>query len=151
MALMQWSGLTPLHFDELNQEWVNFFNRTLEKIKPLQEHVPLRDWSPDFDIFERAHELVVRVDLPGISKDDVHISVKGDLLIIFGERRTDGVINAEQYYYRHCPHGIFRRDIQLHHGVDTENIKASYKNGVLEIVLPEKEGVKRQRVEISVE
>jgi len=142
MAFMQWSGLAPLQ-DEIQRGLVNLGHL-------ISSHQLLIGWSPDFDIFECDNEIIVRVDLPDISKDDINISVTGDMLTIFGERKTDEKIK-EYLVYRQCPHGRFRRDVQLHHPVDTENIKASYKNGVLEIVLPKREGVKGKQIEVSVE
>jgi HSP20 family protein len=141
---MRWSGLTPLHLDEIHHRLGNLLGR----LTPSQQ--PLIGWSPDFDLFECDDQIVVRFDLPGICKDDVNISVTGDMLTILGERKIEPKIK-DYLAYRECPHGRFRRSIPLHHGVDADKIRASYHNGVLEIVLPQKEGVKPRGIKVSIE
>jgi HSP20 family protein len=146
-----WRGLAPLHLEETRRDLDKLLNRTFGKIIPPQPHATLRAWSPDFDMFERDNQIVVKVDLPGISKDNINISIMGDTLTIYGDRKTNEQIDADDYYYRRRPHGKFRRDIELPQGVDVENIKASYNNGLLELVMPEKEGAKPRKVKVSIE
>jgi HSP20 family protein len=151
MAQMFLRGLTPVHLDEIQREFNNFFDRTFGKLHPSPERTTLRAWSPNFDMFEHDGEIVVKVDLPGISKDDINISIKGDMLTVYGDRKTNEKIDEEDYHYHQRSHGKFRRDIQLPQGIDIENIKASYENGVLDIVMPEKEGVKPSKMEVPIE
>lgn len=93
-------------------------------------------FSPPVEIFERDGHLVVRADLPGMTKDDVHVEVTEDALMIEGERRSEheerqsGVFRSERRY------GTFRRQIPLPEGVSADQVTASFKDGVLEVSMP---------------
>jgi HSP20 family protein len=88
------------------------------------------------EVFERDGSLMVRADLPGLTKDDVRVEITDDVLLITGERRSeheerqDGVLRSERSY------GMFRRQIPLPEGVNAEQATASFKDGVLEIAIP---------------
>lgn len=93
-------------------------------------------FSPAVEMFERGGNLVVRADLPGLTKDDVHVEVTDDALTIAGERRSEheeqqgGVFRSERSY------GTFHRQFPLPEGVNTDQITANFKDGVLEISMP---------------
>ena len=94
-------------------------------------------FSPAVEVFERDGALVVRADLPGMTKDDVHVEVTDDALTITGERRSEheerqqgGTFRSERSY------GTFHRQFPLPEGVNTDQITASFKDGVLEISMP---------------
>jgi HSP20 family protein len=93
------------------------------------------DWSPAIDVFQRGNDLVVRADVPGLSKDDITVDIADDQLTIRGERRydheeeRDGVFRSERSY------GNFCRVVPLPQGAITDSAKATFNNGVLEIVL----------------
>ncbi len=93
------------------------------------------DWSPAIDVFQRGNDLVVRADVPGLSKDDITVDIADDSLTIRGERRydheeeRDGVFRSERSY------GSFCRVVPLPQGAITDSAKATFNNGVLEIVL----------------
>lgn len=93
-------------------------------------------FSPPMEIFEREGHLVVRADLPGLTKDDVHVEVTDEALTIEGERRSEheerqgGFLRSERRY------GTFRRQIPLPEGVNADQVTASFKDGVLEILMP---------------
>jgi len=109
------------------------------------------DWSPAVETFQRGNEFVVRVDLPGLSADDVAIEVGEDALTIRGERRyeheeeRDGVVVSE------CSYGTFVRVVPLPQGAITDNAKATFRDGVLEIVVPapSQEARRGRRLEIG--
>lgn len=93
-------------------------------------------WSPKVDMFERGKQLVVRADLPGLTKDDVKVEVADSELLIAGERKTEKEEKREGYYRKECAHGSFSRSIRLPEGVEADAVKASFKNGVLEVTMP---------------
>jgi len=94
------------------------------------------DWSPHIDILERKGHLVVRADLPGMSKDDVKVDVADDMLTIRGERKHEKEEDRKGYHYRECSHGNFYRAIPLPQGVDASKATAEFRNGVLEVSMP---------------
>ena len=96
----------------------------------------LNDFSPQTEIFERGDELVVHADLPGMSKDDISVDIEDDQIVIRGERRNEREHNDEGVYHTERSYGSFYRAIPLPEGIDAEQAKADFSNGVLEITLP---------------
>ena len=90
-------------------------------------------WSPQVETFQRGSEFVVRADLPGMKKDDVKIDITDDAVTIEGERREEREDNREGYYRSERSYGSFSRVIPLPQGAITEQAKANFKDGVLEI------------------
>ena len=107
-------------------------------------------WSPQIETFEREGQLVIRADLPGLSKDDVKVDVSDDAITISGERRNENEQQREGYYRTERSYGSFYRQIPLPEGVNADDAQASFRNGVLEITLkaPQLQSQKR-RLEIS--
>ena len=96
-------------------------------------------WAPQTEVFERGQELVIRADLPGMSKDDINVDLEENRIIIQGERRHESEKNEGGYYQTERSYGSFYRVIPLPDGVDGEKAKADFKNGVLEITMPKAE------------
>jgi len=93
-------------------------------------------WAPDIEVYHRNNELVVRADLPGMKKDDVHVDVTEDALSISGERRQEQETDREGIYRSERTYGNFCRTIPLPEGAITDQAKATFRNGVLEITMP---------------
>jgi HSP20 family protein len=93
-------------------------------------------WSPQVEAFERDGKLIVRADLPGLTKDDINVDITDDAIKIRGERRQEKEENEEGYYRSERSYGSFYREIPLPSGVHSEEANASFRNGVLEITMP---------------
>jgi HSP20 family protein len=93
-------------------------------------------WLPQVESFERDGKLIIRADLPGLSKDDINVDITDDALKIRGERRQEKEENEEGYYRSERSYGSFYREIPLPSGVNRDEAKASFNNGVLEITMP---------------
>lgn len=94
-------------------------------------------WAPQLETFRKDGKLVLRADLPGLSKDDVEIEVDDDMLTISGERTDEFKDERDDYYRSERSYGRFCRTVQLPDGVNPDEIAASFKDGVLEVTLPE--------------
>ena len=107
-------------------------------------------WSPQIEMLERNGELVVRADLPGLTKDDVKVELTDNAITIEGERKSEHEEKGEGYYRTERSYGSFYRQIPLPEGVSANDAKATFNNGVLEVTLkaPERESRSR-RLEIS--
>lgn len=111
---------------------------------------PGRIWAPAVDVHEDKEQFVVKADVPGLQREDIDITVEGDLLVIKGEKKEEsekkekGVLRSERF------HGWFQRAIELPGGVDASKVKASYKNGVLEITVPKREDAKPRSIKVDV-
>ncbi|HEY8460004.1 MAG TPA: Hsp20/alpha crystallin family protein, partial [Blastocatellia bacterium] len=102
-------------------------------------------WSPPVEVFERDNNLVVRADLPGLSKDDIKVEMTDDGLVIQGQRKSEWEEEREGLYQSERSYGAFCRVIPLPEGVDAEQVKANFENGVLEVTAPIPEGAQRRR------
>jgi HSP20 family protein len=112
---------------------------------------PAIDWMPALETFERDGKLVVQADLPGLSADDVSIEVDEGMLTISGERREEREIDDNGTRRTERQYGRFVRAIALPDGIRTEDIQASFKDGVLEITapLPQPSQQHRQKIQIQ--
>jgi HSP20 family protein len=95
-----------------------------------------RQWTPDVEIFHRNHEIVVRVDLPGLTRDDITVDVTADRITLHGERKREHEENKGGDYRSERSYGSFYREIPLPEGTITDQAKAYFKRGVLEITMP---------------
>jgi HSP20 family protein len=93
-------------------------------------------WVPPVEVLERDGQLVVRAEVPGLSKDDVNVEIENDELVLSGERIDEHKDEREGFYQSERSYGRFYRSICLPQGVDPEQAKASFSNGVLEVTMP---------------
>jgi HSP20 family protein len=90
---------------------------------------------PAMDVVENDDEVVIRMDLPGLSPDDLNIQVDGDLLTISGEFAAADEQEDERYHYRERRAGEFKRSLRLSDQIDTEHVSATFEHGVLSLTL----------------
>jgi HSP20 family protein len=93
--------------------------------------------------------LIVKADLPGIDPKEVSISVTGNQLTIEGERKREEKKEEKDYVYQEVAYGKFSRTMTLPEGVDADKVKASYKNGVLEITMPAPKQIASKKIQIE--
>ncbi len=108
-------------------------------------------WSPAVDLVDKEDKLVAKVELPGVEKKDVKLSLNDSNLTIQGEMKKDEETEKEDYYYRERAYGNYARTISLPAEIDKEKIKAKFKNGILEITMPKKPEVKPKEINIESE
>ena len=108
------------------------------------------NWAPPVDIFEQDGNIVLRAELPGIEAKDVDIRVENNMLSLRGERKFDSEVKREDCHRVERAYGTFSRSFTLPNVVDTEKIKADYKDGVLQVTLPQKEEAKPKQISIAV-
>jgi HSP20 family protein len=107
-------------------------------------------WSPAVDIYDSKDNVMVKADIPGMKKDEIEVSVRNDTLIIKGEKKHEKETKEKDYVRTERFYGAFNRAIRLPAEVDPAKVNASYKNGVLEFVLPKKEESKPKQITIDV-
>jgi HSP20 family protein len=106
-------------------------------------------WSPVVDVSETSDEVVVKAEMPGMSKDDIDISVEDNQLILSGEKRQEQEEKDASYYRVERSYGSFRRIFTLPARVDVAAVKASYQDGILTVRVPKAEAAKAKKIEIS--
>lgn len=109
----------------------------------------MQAWAPDVDVFQKNNELTIRADLPGLRREDVNVEITDDSVHIQGERRREHAEEREGYYRTERSYGSFNRVIPLPEGAITEQAKATFKDGVLEITMPAPPESKGRRLEIN--
>jgi HSP20 family protein len=139
------------HFAEQMERMFDDFGlgRSLTRSSQFGE---ITEWRPRVDITQRKNELCVRADLPGMSKDDVKVDITHDVLTIQRERRREHEEEGEGgEYRRELSYGSFYRAIPLPDGAMTDEAKATFKDGVLEITMPAppEQVTRGRRLEIS--
>jgi len=97
---------------------------------------PMVDWHPVCDVKENDREVIVHAELPGVDKDKVKLDVSHNILTVSGERSNVNRMNQDRYHCTERTWGSFTRSIALPEGVDPTSINATYKDGVLEVVVP---------------
>jgi HSP20 family protein len=147
MTINRWDpfrDLTTIQ-DRMNR----LFQETLAQSRG-QENLERGAWAPAVDIFETGDRIVLRADLPGLEQSDIELRVDDKTLVLKGERRVSGEVRPEDYHRSERPHGPFMRSFGLPGNVDQSGIRASHRNGVLEVILPKKQEAKAKAIRVDV-
>jgi HSP20 family protein len=104
---------------------------------------------PAADLAVSESHLVLTLDLPGLTAEDLSIEVRNDELTVRGERQPREAGDGMSYVYAQRPVGAFEHRIQIPNGVDAEKITASMEHGVLSLIVPKPEPIKPKRIEIG--
>src|SRR5687768_6739493 len=115
----------------------------------LTEPSNTRPWAPPVDILETDNELVIKADVPEVELKDIDIEIENNTLTLKGQRKFES--NGNGYHRIERSYGSFVRYFSLPDTVDTEKVKADYKNGVLTVTLPKKEIAKPRQVKVEVQ
>jgi HSP20 family molecular chaperone IbpA len=137
-------------FTEIFRRFSEAFDAWPFAVSPARGQTGSTGWRPHLEAFQRGDEFVVRADLPGLEKKDVNVEVQEDALIIKGERTEERQQDDRGYYSSERRYGEFCRVVPLPEGAIADSVKASFNNGVLEVVTkaPPHEASRGRRVEI---
>lgn len=155
MALIPWKqrevwGDPFRELEQIQHEMNRLFNFSLERRTGRDAELWEGKWSPAVDVYDSKDTIVVKADLPGMNKDEIDVSVQDDTLIIKGEKKEEKEVKEKGYIRTERFSGSFSRVIALPSGVNTAKVAATYKNGVLELTLPKKEGAKPKQIKVDV-
>lgn len=106
-------------------------------------------WNPSVDIYENNDHIVLEAELPGMSPDDVNISIENNVLTLHGERRFEKKDERDNFHRVERSYGSFTRSFTLPPTVSSENVEANFDNGVLRLTLAKREEAKPRRIEIK--
>ena len=109
-----------------------------------------RVWAPPVDMYATKDDLVLTLELPGIDEKDVSVTITGDLLTVKGERKVEQQVKEQDFLHVERTYGKFERLIQLPMAVQADRVKATYRDGVLEIRLPKAEELKPKEIKIDI-
>src|SRR5712691_10742179 len=112
---------------------------------------PSNTWVPPVDIYQTGeHELVLKAELPDMSRDDIDITVENFVLTVKGEKKVDSDVKEEQFHHVERRYGSFSRSFSLPQTVDASKVTAEYKNGMLTVRLPLREEAKPRQIKVDV-
>ena len=108
-------------------------------------------WVPPVDIYQTGeHELVLKAELPDLTREDIDITVENFVLTLKGEKKLAGDVKEEQFHHMERSYGSFSRSFSLPRTVDASKVSADYKNGVLTVRLPLREEAKPRQIKVDV-
>ncbi len=147
MAMIRWTPLRGVMSfrDEMDRLLGDLYGRM-----SLSGESYEGDWLPAMDIKETDSEVVASIELPGLSKDQIKVSVKNDILTISGEKKSDKTEERENLHRVERTYGCFKRSVVLPVEVDSDNVKASFKDGVLKVTLPKVESKTPKEIPVQV-
>ncbi|CUS99313.1 HSP20 family protein [Candidatus Kryptobacter tengchongensis] len=152
MTLIRWTPIRDLATEifDLQREINRMFDRFFRGFEE-EEELKVMKWSPRVDISETDDEYIVRADVPGVSKDDIKITIKDNVLTISGEKKQEKETKNENFHRIERVYGSFTRTFTLPGAVKVDKVEARFKDGVLTIKLPKVEEAKAKEIEVKVD
>lgn len=148
MAITRWRPFRDLLSiqDEMNRLFDDFFGRPVTRAGWTEEA-----WCPCVDVSETKDNVIINAEIPGMSKEDVKVSVQDNILTLSGEKKQEREQKDANYHRIERSYGSFSRSFTLPTSVQPDKVKATYKDGMLKITLPKSEEVKPKEIPIIVE
>jgi HSP20 family protein len=146
MQLIKWNPMRE--FFGMPRGIDRFFDDFFFPVRKETENADLWNWNPVVDIYEEQDQIVVKAELPGVSKEGIAVDVKGRVLTLKGERSADNEVKEESYFRRERVYGRFARSFTLPAEIDADSVKAEYNDGVLKITLPKPETYKPKQITV---
>ena len=134
------------------QDRINrIFSESFGSSRELEDDGGFYDWRPPVDIYETTDGFILKVELAGVEKEEIAVEVKDTVLTLKGERHVDPKVKEEHYYRKERSFGKFRRSFTLQEPIKPEQVKASFKNGVLTIEVPRPATKKAKQVTVKID
>jgi HSP20 family protein len=108
----------------------------------------MTSWTPLCDIYEEGDDIVVKTELPGVDRNDIDVQVENNILTLRGERKREKEVKSENLFRTERFYGSFARSFTLPVSVNTEKIRAEYREGVLQVTLPKVEEAKPRKIQV---
>ncbi len=136
---------------EILTDILNELDKIRERVDKLFEEFPIRKETESIcsNIIETEDSIKIICEIPGVKKEDIKISLHDDILEIKAKREEEKLKEGARYILKEIKYGEFSRRIKLPTKVDIKNAKASYKDGILEIILPKAEEVRGYEIKIE--
>ena len=147
MALIRWTPLRGVM--SFRNEMDRLLDDLYGSMAPSQETFE-GDWHPSMDLAETDSDVTASVELPGLQKDDIKVSVEDSTLTVSGEKKQEKTESAGDLRRIERVYGYFKRTIKLPASVDAGKVKAAYKDGILTVTMPKVEAKKSKEIPIQV-
>ena len=146
MNLVKWNPWREM--DTFQNRISRLFDDPMFRTVRFDDAESLGLWYPTVDMYEKDDNFVIKAELPGLDKNDISIEVKDRLLTVKGERKYDNEVKEDNYYRKERSYGRFQRSFTLPEEVDAEKVKAEFKDGILNIVIPRPEDRKSKQITV---
>ena len=146
MQLVTWTPWREMA--SLRNRMNRIFNDSFFRDENTDDELSLRHWNPVVDIYDNEDAIVIKADLPGLSKDDITIDLTNRVLTVKGERSYENEVKEENYYRRERACGKFHRAFTVPAEVDPDQVKADFKDGVLKIEVPKPKAQQPKQITI---
>ena len=149
MAIVRWDPFRDVV--TLQDRMNRMFDQALSRTRAYDEEgLTASTWAPAVDIFETAENIVMKAELPGVSRENIDIQVRDNTLTLKGERKFEREVKDENYLRIERSYGAFQRAFSLPTVIQQDKIEAVFKDGVLEVMLPKAEEAKPKQVKVEV-
>ena len=148
MAIVRWDPFRDLM--SIQERMNRLFDQTLARTRPEEEGIAASTWVPSVDIYETSDRVVMKAELPGLTREDIEINVRDNTLSLRGERKFEKDVKEENYLRIERAYGSFQRSFTLPATIQQDKIKAVFKDGVLEVTLPKAEEARPKQIKIDV-
>jgi HSP20 family protein len=146
MNLIKWNPWREM--DIFSGRANRFFEDSFFPTAWLNEESGLGTWQPAADIYDHAEKIVIKAELPGVDKKDIHVDVKDGILTLSGERSFENEVKEGNYHRKERAFGKFYRSFELPGGLDPKKIDANYRDGVLSIEIPKPQEKKPRKIAV---
>ncbi len=148
MAIVRWD---PFREISSMQERINRLFGEMYSRRSEDDLMSRGEWLPAVDIHETDKgELVLRAELPGMKREEIDLRVENNVLTLRGERKRESEVRDDQYHRIERAYGTFARSFALPSTIDTEKVRAEYKDGVLTVTMPTREEAKPKQIPVHV-
>jgi len=148
MALIRWDPFREI--STLQERMNRLFSDVARRSPVTEEEMVQGAWIPPVDIYETGDSIVIKAELPGISKEDITLEVKDNTLAIRGEKKFEKDVKEENYHRVERSYGAFQRAFSLPSTVQQDKVKAKFRDGILEVTLPKAEEAKPKQIKVDV-
>ena len=148
MAFVRWDPFREL--EDMSDRLNRVFSRPALPRTNGKETMIVADWVPSVDVSETDGEYRIKAEIPDVKKEDVRVTLEDGVLTIQGERKQEKEEKGKKYHRVEHSYGSFVRSITLPDLVDEEQVKAEFKDGVLNLQLPKSEKAKPKSIEVKV-
>lgn len=142
-------ALSP--FEMMERQFENLFGRPFATWGPVRRFIAPEELTPSVDIYEEDGDVVLKAEMPGIRKEDIEVNITDHTVTISAEKKKEEKIEDKNFYRQERFYGAVTRSFEIPSDVKADQVKAKFKDGVLEVRLPKTEEAKKKAQKISVE
>ena len=107
------------------------------------------EWVPTFNFYEKEGLYVLKAEIPGVDKNDLHLAVENNIVTVSGKKETKKEEEGANYYLQESAYGSFSRSLRIPGDIQEDKVEATFKDGVLEVAIPKAEAPKTKKIEIK--